>query len=141
MILLRDARLGDAQLVHAPFNRLARLHHGFVPEIRLDVRPHRERVDAGAAGAAIEVGLDFRGRLTERRVLRGRHPFDAELRRTHGIDLRHQNVACLQLRAQPLHFGFGLDAQGIVGLDAEDEVYAAFEIEPELELLLLQPTG
>jgi hypothetical protein len=97
-------------------------------------------VDAGAA-AAIEVRLHFRGDLTEFRLLGRRDPFDAELRRAHQFDFGYRDVARLQLRAEPLHFGLALNPEGIVGLDAKDQVDASLEIEAELQLLLFEPTG
>src|SRR5262249_23716484 len=39
--LLRDLRLGDAELVHAALDRLPRLHHRFVPQGDDGCRPHR----------------------------------------------------------------------------------------------------
>src|SRR5476651_1062746 len=51
------------------------------------------------------------------------------------------DVARLELVAQTLHLLLGHEPKRIVGLDAEDEVDAALEIEPELELLVHQPAG
>ena len=46
-----------------------------------------------------------------------------------------------QRLAQPLHLLLGLEPQRIVGLDAQHEVHAALQVEPELELLVHQPAG
>ena len=40
----------------------------------------------------------------------------------------------LQRLAQPLHLRLGLEPQRIVGLDAQHEVHAALQVEPELQL-------
>ena len=76
--LLRDARLGDAQFVDAPLDRLARLDDGLGAQLHDDVRPHREDVGAVEARPAFEIRLHLVGRLPERRVLRRRHALDAE---------------------------------------------------------------
>ena len=139
--LLRDARLRDTELVDAALDGLARLDNGFLPEVDLDVRLHRERVAAVHAAAAVEVGLDLVGRGPEGRVLCRRHRFDLEMGRVGRVHVADRNVARLQLLAQPLHVLVGHQPQGIVGLDAEHEVDAALQVEAELELLLHQPAG
>ena len=137
--LLRDARLSDAELIDAALDRLPRLHDRLVAEIHLHVRLHREGVAAVRPGAAIEVRLHFvRGR-SERRVLRRRHAVDAELRRVDRLDGGKRDVLRLQLFAEPLGLEIRFEAQRIVGLDAQVEMDAALEIEPELQLLVHQP--
>ena len=103
-----------------------------------DVRPHAERVAAARAGAAIEVDRFLLGGLAERRLLRRRHPFDAERRHIDDRDGRG-HAAALQLLLQPPAVLFRLHAQRIVGLDAQHEVHAALEVEPELQLHIAQP--
>ena len=75
-----DDRLGHAQLVDAPLDRLQRLRDRFLAQLTGDVRPHREGVAAGA-GRAVEDQLDVGEQLPKRRVLVGRHALDAELGR------------------------------------------------------------
>ena len=53
--LLGDARLGHTQFVDATLDRLARLHHGFAAQGRLDVRLQGEGVGPVRAGAPVEV--------------------------------------------------------------------------------------
>jgi hypothetical protein len=98
--LLRDARLGHAELVDAPLDRLARLHHRLRPQVDLHVRPHREGIGAVRSGAALEVGLNLVRRLAERGVLAGRHAVHPELR---GTDRHHvrRDVGRPQRIAQP----------------------------------------
>ena len=136
--LLRDARLGDAELVDAPLDRLARLHDRLVAQRHLDVRLHRERVGAVRAGAAVEVGLDFGRHLPEGGVLGRRDAFDDEADRIGSRDVPDGDAARHQLRAQPLHLLLGRQPQRIVGLHAQDEVHAALQVEPELELTVDQ---
>ena len=137
--LLRDARLGDAQLVDAPLDRLARLDDRFVAQVHLDVRLHRERVGAADARTAVEVRLHVvRGR-PERRVLRLGNALHVEVCRIVGQQIGDGDVGLLQRLAQLLHRLLGLDLQRIVGLDAQHEMHAALEVEPELELLVHQP--
>ena len=81
LTLLRDVGLGDAELVHATLDGLSRLHHRVVAKVDHDVGLHRERVSTVGARAAIEVGLDFDGGLSERGVLGRRHPLDTEMGR------------------------------------------------------------
>ena len=137
--LLRDARLGDAELVDAALDRLARLDDRLLAQVDLDVRLHRERVAAVHAAAAVEVRLHLVGGRPERRVLRRRHAVDLEMDRIGRVHVRDRDVARLQLFAQPLHLLLGHQPQRIVGLDAEHEVDAALQIESELELLVHQP--
>ena len=139
--LLRDLRLGDAQLVDPALDRLPRLDNGLIAQVHLHVRPHRERVRAVDSRPAVEVRRHFRRRLTKRGVLRRRNAFDLELRRADAVDARDGNVARPQLFAQPLHLGFRFQPQRIVGLHAQDEMHAAFEVETELQLLVLHPSG
>ena len=53
--LLRDARFGDAELVDAALDRLARLGDRFFAQAQLDVRLHRERVGPVDARVALEI--------------------------------------------------------------------------------------
>ena len=138
--LLRDARLGDAELVDAALDRLPRLHDGFVAQVHLDVRLHRERVGAVAARSC------DRSWPAPRRPPAGtpRPAPAARLRRgsASGRATRGSSADALglqQLLAQPLHLLLGLEPQRIVGLHAQHEVHAALQVEPELELLVHQP--
>ncbi len=139
--LLRDARFGDAQLVHAALDRLTRLDDRLVAEVQLDIRPHSERVDAVGAGAALEVRRHFVGDLAERRVLRGRHAFDADVHRVGCLDLRDRDVLGLQLFAQPLALLIRDQAERVFGLHAQHEMDAALQVQPELQRLVHQPGG
>src|SRR5204862_2550215 len=87
----------------------------------------------------IVTGLHLVGGLPERRVLRRSNAFDAELRHVRRGDAGERNRALHQLRAQTLALLIRLEPQRVIGLDAHLELYAAFEIETELELLFLQP--
>ena len=137
--LLRDLWLGDAEFVDAPLDRLPRLHHGFLAQVHLNRRPHGERVRAVRAGAAVEVRLHLGSRLAELRIFRGRHTLDLEMRRIGHRDAGHRDTALRQLLAQPLALAISQRFQGIIGLHAQHEMDAAFEIEPELELFVHQP--
>ena len=50
-------------------------------------------------------------------------------------------VRFVELFAQPLHLDLGLESQRVIGLHAQDQVHAALEVEPELELLVHQHGG
>src|SRR6185503_8623357 len=100
---------------------------------------HREGVAAIRARTTVVVDGQISRGFPEGRVLRRRHPFRADLR-----DCRHREtgdggVAGPERFAQPLHLLLALEADGIVGLDAEHKVHAALEIQPELELFRHQP--
>ena len=77
--VLRDVRLGDAELVDAAVNRVVRLDHGLLAQAAGDVGTHRELVGAAAPGRplVIDVGLVF-GNAPELGVLVRRHALDAE---------------------------------------------------------------
>ena len=89
---------------------------------------------------AVEVGLDLGRRLAERGVLVRRHAFDPELRSGRPcVMLPTVMLRGAQRLAQPLHLRLGLEPQRIVGLDAQHEVHAALQVEPELQRLVDQP--
>ena len=137
--LLRDARLGDAELVDAALDGFAALNHGVRPQAHLQVRLHREGVGAVGAGVAIEAGGDLGRGLTEHRGLGGRNPFDAEMRR---IDQRHggDRRRCASMRSsRSRSISISVSERSASSVfDAQDEVHAALEVEPELELLVHQ---
>ena len=128
----------DAELVHAALDRLARLDDGFFAQRRLHARPHREGVGAAAAGAPIEVGSTSFAAWRNAPSWSGRHALDLELGRARRPSmLVTATPAVVSALAQPLHLRSGLDPQRIVGLDAQHEVHAALEVEPELQRLRL----
>ena len=139
--LLRNARFRHAELVDAAFDRLTRLHDRFIAQLQLDVRLHRERVAAVHVRAAVEVRLHFVRSRAEIGVHCLRYAVDLELRRAEAVDRGERDALRLKLLTEPLHLRFRFQPQRIVGLDAEDEMDAAFEIEPELQLLVHQPAG
>ncbi len=84
--------------------------------------------------APIEGHLHVGGRLAEHRVLIGRYALDTEVRRIRRHQIRDHHAAHHELLAEALHRLLGLEPEGVVGLHAQDEMHAAFEIEPELDL-------
>ena len=136
--LLRDVRLGHAQLVHTPVDGLPRLDDRIGAQLVLDVGLHREGVAAVGPRTAIEAGRKIGGPITERRVLRRRDALDPNLgngRRGH----HRRDVAHAQRFAQLLGRLIRLQPQRIIGFDAQHQMDAALQIETELELLLLHP--
>ena len=72
----------------------------------------------------------------------GRDAFDLELGRAElAAMLVDRMLRRPQRFAQPLHLRLGLDPQRIVGLDAQHQVHAALEIEPELQRLSISQLG
>ena len=137
--LLRDARLGDAELVDAALDRLARLHDRLFAQRLRDVRAHPERVGAVRAGAALEVDAFLLGRLAERLILRRRHAVDAERSSTSSIVTvagtpRRFSSSCSRALSCSV-----VTLQRVVGLHAQHEMHASLEVEPELQLPIAQP--
>ena len=136
--LLRDARLGHPQLVHAALDRLARLHDGLFAQRLRDVRTHAERVAAVGARTAFEVDRQRFGGLSKGPVLRRRHAVDAK--RLHVLNgHRGRHIAPLQLFLKTGAVLLGRHAQRVVGLHAKHEVHAALQVEPKLQLAVAQP--
>ena len=79
------------------------------------------------------------GGLAERGVLRRRHAFDRKCVGSGASMLATVMLRVLQRLAQPLHLLLASQPQRIVGLDAQHEVDAALQVEPELQLLVHQP--
>jgi len=131
--LLRNARLGHAELVHPALNRLACLNDGLFPECQHHVGFHPERVGAVGARVAIEVGADLVGGCAERRVLVGGDTLDFERFVADQCEVRAVDFRIRQQLAEALHLGFALDAERIVGLDAQHEMDATLEVEPEFQ--------
>ena len=131
--LPRDDRLGDAQLVDAALDRLQRLVDRLPAQLVLDVRLHAEG-RRPRRGAAVEDRLDI-----DRGVAKGRlvlNPLDTELaRRVHG-DIRERHAGPRQRVAHPFGGRFRFDPHGIVGLDSEDQMHAALQVEAEIDLLV-----
>ncbi len=131
--LPRHDRFGDAELVDAPLDRLQRLRHRLLAQLVPDVGLHHVGIAAAGARLAIEdrIGLD-RGGAESLVVL---DALDHELSRVGGFEARDDDAGRGQRLAQPLDGGVRLQPQRIVGLDAEDQVDTALEVETELDLL------
>jgi len=109
------------------------LHDGLFAERQRNVWLHPKRIGAVHARVAVEVGADLIGRGPERRVLIGTDALDLE-----GVDARQCEIGRVDLGVreeltQTLHLCLALDPERIVGLDAEDQVDAALQVEPELQ--------
>ena len=132
--LLRDERLGHAQLVHAALDRLLRLLDRRDGQVAGDVRLHRERVAAGARLAVVR-RLERDPGLTDRGVLRRRDPGHLELRRAGDVDGHPGHASRLERLPEPFAGRGGLELQGLVGVHAQHEVDAALEVESQPDLL------
>ena len=75
------------------------------------------------------------------RVLVLRHALDLECRRRRDRDAPTGMFGGPQLLANLLAGGRRRHLQRLVGLHSQDEVHAALQIEPELQLLRRQPAG
>ena len=137
----RDVRLGDAQLVDAAVDRLARLHDRLLAHRPLDVGLQLELVRAAGARAAIVIRAAACSSAMRRNSASrsGGMPstwndcgeatvIDAE---------RHAGGA--QRLADLLGRRRRVNPQRVVGLHAQDEMHAALEVEPEAQLLGHQP--
>ena len=141
--LTRDARLGHAQLVDAAIDRLQRLIDRLLAQVALDDRLHREFV--GAAGERVAVVV---GRRRPRRPRPGTASHDRAARRRRGTSSATTTVRppmvvppVRQRLAQLLARRRRGQLQRVVGVDPHDEVDAALEVEPELQLHAPQPGG
>ncbi len=133
--LLRDDRLGHAQLVDPSLDGHPRLDDGGDLHVAGDVRLHGERVAPGAR-LAVEHRLQVHGRLPEHRVLRRLDAGHLELRRAEGGDGDAGHAGRLERLAKPLAAVHRLQLERLVGIDAEDEMDAALEVEAQPDLLL-----
>ncbi len=115
--VLRDVRLGDAELVDAAVDRVVRLHHRLFAQAAGDVGLHRELV--GAAGPrrslVVDVGLVV-GDAAELGVLVLRHALDAEGRGRGDGDGADRDAGGRERLAQLLAVAFGRDPQRIVAV-------------------------
>ena len=59
--------------------------------------------------------------------------FDLERRRTGQRDVGRADTRLAERLSQPLHLRLALNPQGIVGLDAKDEVDAPLEVETQFD--------
>ena len=131
--LAGDDRLGHAKLVDAALDRLQGLRDRFLAQLVRDVRSHHVGISPGAR-LPVEDSVGFDRRLAERLVVLD--ALDHELRRAGGFETRHGHAGHAQCFAQAFDRRFRLEAQRIVSLDAQDEMDAAFQVEPEPALLL-----
>ena len=67
------------------------------------------------------------------RVLRLRHPFDADVDGVGRVDLGHRDVLVLELLAEPLALLIGDEAEGVFRLHAQHEVDAALQIQTQMD--------
>ncbi len=133
--LLRDDRLGHAQLVDSALDGHPRLHDGGDLHVTGDVRLHRERVAPGAR-LPIEQRLQVHGRLPEDRVLRRLEAGHLELRRAEDGDGDAGHAGRFQRLSEPLAAVHRFQLERLFGIDAEDEMDAALEVEAQPDLLL-----
>ncbi len=133
--LTRDDGLGHAELVDAALDGADGLIHRLLANLVGDVRLHAEGVGAGRTRLAVVGRLDFGGRLAEHAVLLGGDAGQLKRGRAQGRRRDADAAGLHQLLAQPVHRRLGLQPQRVVGLDAEDQVDAAFEVEAKADLL------
>src|SRR5262245_29311400 len=137
LVLLRlpgDLRLGDAELVDAAIDRLQRLVDRLLAQVALDDGLHPELVGPLPERIAVKVvGRNLVGRGAKRRVPVLRDAVDVERRRRRHIDVSERNRGVAERIAQLLARRRRGDSQGIVGVDAQLELHASLEVEPELE--------
>ena len=135
-----DHRLGHAELVDPALDGLQRLVHRLLAELVDDHRLQAEGV-VGPRLRPVVGEVDVDQRLAELRVLRRRHPGDAELAAAGHGHPADGDVLGAQGLAQPVGRRLGLDPQRVVGLHPHHQVHPALEIEAEAHLFLGRREG
>ena len=133
-----NGRLGQTQGVDAALERFERLLHGLLLDGDDGGGAQREQVAGGFAGRGGHV--PFSGELIVHKVaelggLFGSDIADEELRVAYAADLIVMNVLGAELRGEAVNRLVGFLADGFLHLHLENEVRAALQIEPELDLV------
>ncbi len=132
--LLLDGRLGDAELVHAIADGLEALPDGQLLELSDLARAHGEDDSARRLIRLLGLeGCELGHRGLGRAPRLGRGQLHHQLGGTAPLDALDGHAALLQRGARaggrPLH----LRLQRLVEVDAQDEMDAALEVEPEID--------
>ena len=128
--------LGHAELIHAALDGLQGLVHGALAVVDRDVRLHLKGVGPGPVRRAVVRQLDRGGGRAERGLLVARHAGDRERGRRGGRHGDAGHAGRAHRLAQLVGRALGQQPQGLVGLDAEHQVDAALQVEPEPHLLV-----
>ena len=132
---LLDGGLGHAEFVDAVADGLQGLVDRLVAQLLLDVGPQRQRDQAAADGIVPVAEIVVEDILDLALVVHERAG-DLDLVEPLAHDLVVLDAAVLEQAAQLGGAHVGLDGQGLVGHDLHDQVHAAFQVEPQVDLVL-----
>ena len=127
----RDDRLGDPERLDPPRDGQARLADRLIPAGPLDVRPQPIAVDAARGRDPVIARELVVGQPAELGVPVGGHPVDQDLGRRGGPHRPERDAVEPGPLAQPPGVRLRLDLQPLVGVDPQNEVDPAAQVESQ----------